>query len=807
MDFILKLFGIRTTNAEEISRAALHFRGVNPVFVMLGAMLLAGMTVWMYRRAAPDVSRFRKLVLAGLRSCFLLMVLGLLLRPVLGVTFTSNVRRTLILLMDTSASMSQIQDKRLGADDVARAAIARNQINPAGGLKQSVPGLIAPTARLDLVKAVFGNPALSILPALSREYDLVAFGFDRNLREIPQAAHHVDSDGPGEASAPSTTWVSGLTAEGPYTALGDAIREAIAKKRGQPLAGVLLVTDGAGNSGQQPVDAARLAGLDKAPLYIYGVGITSPRDIVVSGLLAQDVAFARDRVPITVRVRSMGMAGQSASVRVALGGQSTDVPISFSGDGEQLVTAALTPAEPGEFELSARIEPRDDEVVRENNSAAQRIRVVDDKIKVLYVEQSPRWEFKYIQAALMRDRRIALKILLVEADPSVSRQSNSPFVTAFPSRKEDLFKYDLVILGDVDPKIFGPGQLESIEEFVSRFGGALVALSGKQSNPGSFRRTPVEKMLPVELESVGETATGAARGVRLELTPSGKANAMLRLEETELESAAAWGRMPWVYWVNRVARAKPAADVLVVDPDPARSTRFGKMPVIALQQYGLGQVMYVGTDNLWRWRRNTGDHYHAALWGQIVQRLALPHLLGASKRTQLTSDQKSYPVGSKATIYARLFTETFEPITEPVMKAQYMLLSVAGQNPRELTLRAVPDQPGMYRGEILPDKAGQYEVVVIEDKSTTLRFEVVEPKAELAESAMNETLLRQMAAVSGGAFFREEDLHTLVKQMGGKRERIQNTREIEIWSSPIYFLLMLGILIAEWITRKISQLK
>ena len=47
--------------------------------------------------------------------------------------------------------------------------------------------------------------------------------------------------------------------------------------------------------------------------------------------------------------------------------------------------------------------------------------MVDDKIKVLYVEQYPRWEFKYVQAALVRDRRIAAKFLLLEGDDSIAR--------------------------------------------------------------------------------------------------------------------------------------------------------------------------------------------------------------------------------------------------------------------------------------------------------------------------------------------------------------------------------------------------
>ena len=114
---------------------------------------------------------------------------------------------------------------------------------------------------------------------------------------------------------------------------------------------------------------------------------------------------------------------------------------------------------------------------------------------------------------------------------------------------------------------------------------------------------------------------------------------MLRLSDNDAENAALWSKLPPLYWVARVSRPKPAAEVLLVDPDPAKESRFGPMPVISVQQYGLGQVLYVGTDNTWRWRKNVGDVYYTALWGQIAQRVSLQRLLGISKRTQLTSDR------------------------------------------------------------------------------------------------------------------------------------------------------------------------
>src|SRR5204863_2542686 len=130
-----------------------------------------------------------------------------------------------------------------------------------------------------------------------------------------------------------------------------------------------------------------------------------------------------------------------------------------------------------------------------------------------------------------------------------------------------------------------------------------------------------------------------------------------------------WAKLPPVFWVAPVARAKPAAQVLLVDPTPTRATRYGKMPVVAVQQYVTGQVMFVGTDNTWRWRKNKGDEQYVTLWGQVIQRLALPHLLGESKRTQINPEKKEYVTNEKVKVLARLYTEAYAPITQEVVKA------------------------------------------------------------------------------------------------------------------------------------------
>jgi hypothetical protein len=816
-ELFLKLLGAPVDDAVNIARASLAFRGgVGWGWFVLFILALAAGVWWMYRNSPITLSSTRQYTLAALRVLFIGLVLLLLLRPVLAFTVEGSVRRLLVVLTDTSASM-QIKDPRLVAEDQKRAAIAKGLIEHNKGLAPALDRSrsreFEQVARLDLVKAAFKNERLNLLPSLDREFDLDAFVFGQGVAPIAARKEDATNAAPKEkkVTVDQFTWVDRLSATNPVTAIGDALREVINRKRGQPLAGVLLVTDGANNSGSQPREVAALLRQEGVPLYVYGVGITSPRDIIVGNLFAPDVTFVKDEVPITVRVRSQGLSGETADVILKLGGETVaKTSITFSSDGEQVVPLRFTPQNQGEFDLEASIEPRSDEAVQDNNSRTHRIRIIDARIKVLLVDQSPRWEFRYLQAMLLRDRRVELKCFLVEGDAAIARGENTPYLAQFPSRKDELFQYDLVIFGDVDPKGISAAQLDNLNELVSKFGGAMVMVAGKRFSPHAYRRTVIEKMLPVEFDSPLLESSAldpvAEKPTRLELTAAGRANVMLRLSDKEDENASLWKQLPPVYWVAKVARPKPAAEVLLVDPDPARESRFGKMPVIALQQYGLGQVMYVGTDNTWRWRKNVGDLYYTTLWGQIAQRVSLQRLLGGSKRTQLTTDRQNYMTGERISVYARLYGVGFEPIQEPAVKGIYGLK--AGQSARiESVLRPIPEQPGLYRAEFVAGAAGNYQFFTEPDPNTLLDFSVTEPKFELGETAMNESLLKEIAATTGGAFFREEDLYKLSETISKKTERVRSPLEVELWSSPLYFLLLLGVVTAEWVLRKMSHLK
>ena len=760
MNWILRSLGVDAGDVDGLAGWSLRWETAQ--WGILAAVLmgiLAVLSWWLYRRSPQEVSGARRFLLTVLRLTFLALVLAILLQPVLVLTLEREVPRTLPLLLDRSGSMA------------LRDGDGMNRL-------QKVEGALSSESGGSLLRSL--------------EKDL----------HVPQLVFNEDSL--QERKDPSAP----LVAAGEKTALGDALRQTVERYRGSPLAGLVVVTDGGQNSGA-PIGAVvqelKEAGV---PIYAVGVGDLEARDVAIEEVEVREVLLADDAAPVTVKLRTQGMKGGSGRVIFSLGGvEVAEEEVTIEEDGRQEISALFVPKRVGEYVMEARFEADGPgEVLAENNTGRMAVRVVDRRLKVLLLDQAPRWEFKYLEAMLLRERRVELSCFLFEGNREIARVPGSPYLEQFPSRAEELFDFDLVLLGDIDPRRLGEGHLSLLREYVSSAGGALVVIAGKRFMPSAFGRTELEKLLPVELAGTSISAGNAlaVRPLRLSLTPAGRESVMLRLGDDAGASEALWSRLPPIYWAARVERAKPAAEVLLTRPDP--SSGAGPSPVVVLHRYGAGEVLFVGTDNFWRFRRNVGDRYHTTLWGQIIQRMAGARLLAETPRATLRANGRRFRQGDRVKIYARLFTAGWEPREDEVVQA---VLAGADDPDRrqEVTLRAIPGQPGAYRAEWPAGPPGNYRLALPGDEIATLDFTVGDNNLEYARAALNQPLLMDLARQTGGAYFPLAQINQLPAALTGRSVRLTNLREVELWSSPFYFGLLILVLTIEWIVRKISELK
>jgi len=762
-----------------------------PAVAVLACIAAAvGFAAWLYWRER-GISRRRRIALGALRAALYTLVILLLFEPVFGIEMAVKLRESLLVLVDNSESMG-IRDARRREREIEEAAMALGRLpfdrNAPRVMDARTRADSAAATRLDLAKGILENPNLDVFQKIQKNYRLRYFSFSDTV---------VPTSGEGEELAAS---LRRITANGRSTRLGTAIDDVVARYSGQPIAGVVVLTDGASNAGIEPLEVARKMKDRSIPIFPVGIGVPDPPDVRVEGLIVQQTVFVGDHVPVRFRIVSKGFTNRHADVVVTVNGKEiARKDVALTG-GPQFEELSFLPGEATDtLRLEVAVAPLPGDAAPENNRVSQNIRVVDEKIKVLYVEGRPRWEYRYLRAVLLRDRRLDVKFLMTQGDRDLAKASDR-YLDRFPEVAGEAFVFDLVILGDVPASYFTPAQLSRMEQLVRERGGSLLVLPGHQNPLSTYIGTPIEGVLPVRLQP--EAWESVDDMVHPTVTSKGDEMTVVTLEMPADRNAARWARVRPLYQVPALAGTKPAATVLATLSDAPR--RREPYPLICWQRYGRGKAMFVGTDQLWRLRFKVGDRHHARFWGQVIQFLTLSRLLGENKRIQLETGRRSFRTGERVQIYANVLNEAYEPVN----LAQY---TVYVERPEgraetaEVKLEPVKDVPGLYQGFFTPEAEGLHVLRTApsdRDYSNTVELQVATTPLEQLEPAMQEDALRKLAEISGGRFFAIADLPQLPDELTQDVQTTIVRREKELWDLPAIFVLLLLCGATEWFFRR-----
>jgi len=746
-------------------------------FLVLGGVLLTLLIVHLYREQGRRLARWRVWVMQVAKAAALLVVLGILLEPVLRGERVSLVKQSLAVLVDGSLSMG-IQDRYLSPE--ARGVVERSAAGPLLGQPE-------PPSRMDIARRLLTDPTLDPLAKLSQEADVELFRFGDTFEELSPAQ------------------LATLAPRAASTDLGSAVRKALESFQGRNLSALVLLTDGQHNRGLDPVLAAEAAASQGVRLYPVGLGEPESRDIELTNLLGEDVVFADEEVPLYVKLRQTGFAGSAVELVLRRGEtEVTRQSVTLTEAPEQTVDLHFTPDLVGSHTYTVELLPQPGELLTTNNVLGKTFRVIDEAIRVLYVEEEPRWFWRFFTASALRDKRLKLSMLLRSADPGLRRDPN--YVSEFPQTRAEMFAYDLVIFGDVNPDYFAPEQLSLLEEFVRSEGGGFLMVAGRRFSPGAWRGTPLEAMLPVEAgpqpPPPAEGASPETATFRFTMTPEGKTSSVMRLADDPEANLAQWEALPGLYWyAANVVRAKPAASVLATHE--TEEGRSGLLPLVAVMQYGRGRSMFVGSDETWRWREAGSDIFRR-FWAQAVEYLSVVRLLGEARRVQLTADGSRYSVGDAIHLSARVLDESYQPVQAEKVRA---VIQAEGGAEASVELRGDAERPGLFDGSFIAAEPGQYYAWVEgEEESGKAFFTVGPPSLEFASPAMNQELLEHLASASGGKFYQVDQLPSLLTDLVRERREVTTRVETELWDAPVVLLLATLLFCTEWLTRKRSDL-
>jgi uncharacterized membrane protein len=722
----------------------------------LGAVVI-GATLVSYRGVKHRGRLRDRLILGALRLATLALIIFCLFRPILVVKAAVPQQNFLGILLDDSRSM---------------------QITDWGGEPRSA-----------FVQKEFAAADGALLKALSDRFVVRTFRFSTGASRLMSNAD--------------------LTFNGGQTRLAAALDGARQELAGLPVAGLVLVSDGADTTDAALTEA--LLGLKAAGLPVFTVGVGREmltRDIQIDRVNTPRSVLKGTSLLIDVVITETGYAGQTITLDVEdegriVGSQQVKLP---DDGGPAAVRVRATAADAGPRVFRFRVAPQSGELVTQNNAREALIHVRDGREKILYYEGEPRFEMKFIRRAVADDKNLQLVSLQRTADNKYLRldvDTPDELIGGFPKTREELFAYRGLVLGSIEAGAFTGDQLRMIADFVDRRGGGLLMLGGARAfSEGGYVGTPVAEALPVVLERPAKSGDSPALA-RLKVIPTraGNAHAVTQIAAGEAASAARWAELPNVLSVNLLTAVKPGATVLLNGTDE----RGRSQVVLASQRYGRGKGLAFTVQDSWAWQMHASipvdDQTHENYWRQLLRWL-VDGVPGAVE-VQVPADRVE--PGDTVTLDAAVVDPTFVELNDAHVIAK---VAFPGGATVDVPLQWTGERGGQYRGTFVGAEQGHYEVKVEASRAgktigtgvTHLR--AAPGDAEYFDATMHAARMKRIAEDTGGRFYTPETVAGLPEDVRYAGRGVTTVEERELWHMPIVLILLMGLVCAEWGYRR-----
>ncbi len=761
--------------------------------------------VEVYRRDGRSLGVRQRAVLIALRCAIVSLLFALLAQ--VSVLVEQTGLPLLVVLIDDSASMG-LRDAYSADED--RTVVA----NLVGSSSATAS---ADAERWELARRILTQEEGRWLRELRRRHRIRVERFSADV--VPIGDDLVDDDSERRLIAD----LERLLPTGDVTRPAEAVRHVLNQTRGTPPAAIVLLTDGIASSG----DADRLSAVVPlarerlVPLFVIGIGSDQPtRDVQLAELIVDDVAFANDPLIFSAKVKSFGLAGQSATVELRERGQERSLArkaIKLPADGQTVTVDLLfTPTQSGDHEFELLVAPPPGDVDRDNNRLSRTVRVREGKLKILLADGLPRWEFRELKNLLEREPTIELHTLLQEADLEFALQDETakPLQGRFPLTREALSAYDVLLLGDLNPGAFSSGVLEHLREFV-REGGGVLLMAGSQHMPLGFRGTPLEMLLPVELDgaSVPPSDADLRESFQPRWTEAGRLSTPL-FRHLQLDTLASgddatsgsasrdvWRSLPGLFWLCDAPRLKAGATVLL--EHPLRRGEKQPLPVIALQRFGAGKVLFHATDELWRWRFRDGEQIYSRYWIQALRFLSRTQSLDGTRGVEFTADRQTYQHGDAVKLRLQVLDER----QLPASGAASVVLERADEPRRSIQLARVANSTNIFVGELRGLSVGRYHAWLSDPSfpgaPPAADFVIEAPQRELLRRQLDRADLEAATRATHGRYFALHEADRVPAEIpAGQPVPLSAATIIPLWTRWELLLLFAGLLTVEWLLRR-----
>mgnify|MGYP001961432926 CR=1 FL=1 len=722
-------------------------------------------SIWAYRRT--DLPSWVRWSLTTLRFAILMIVLVYISGPVIETRNQERVDDKVIILLDRSTSMTTMdvvsEDGSLGT-------------------------------REDQLTGILG--ASNVWKEISRDRTVEWYGFDDHSYVI---ADPTVSESPLPPPA------------GDATDISMSIEQISSGSMLNPISSIVLLSDGRST---QPVPRGLTAKLrSKAiPIISIPLGSTDGRiDIGIESTRSPAFAYMGDKVPVIVDLSRSGtgenaMEGDLVLRSIDSGEEYDRIPIE---SGRSRFTLVGEPAFQGDTDWIVELEPTGDDLVSMNNTKNIRIELVEDPLRVLYIDGYPRWEYRYLKNLLIRETSIESSIMLLSADNDYAQEGDRP-ITRLPSSMEEFEDFDIIIIGDIPSSSLSNEQQNMIDSLVGDGSLGIMWIAGPRWTPSDWKSSVLSNTIPFNAPIRPERKSGQ---VHVEPTDEADRIGVLQIEqdgrpiwESVLSNPdIGWPAMQWMQSVERKS-LKPTTQILasIVDTD---STDTWSYPVVLSMRYGAGRSIYNTTDEIWRWRHGYGERLYEQFWIQLIRSLLRSTVSDDDQAITIELSPPVTEVGRPQRVTVRVLDESIiddiddiidiELVGEQSGTSRRMSLIRVDGNTNTWTTTWVPMQPGRYTLDLLPP---------LPSDAASSETTVIDPGGEMANPATNHALLLEMSEGTGGVVVSPTGIQSLPERIPDRSITSERILQRSIWSNP--WLLIIPVLLVgiEWMGRRVFRL-
>lgn len=717
-------------------------------FLLLIVLFSFVLTYWYYRKTNPNIDLKNRIFLGILRFLGLIFLFTFLSEPILNFIQNKIEKAKVVFLVDNSASMK---------------------------LKWEVTDYVNISKMVDKFsqtkKAIYETGITDY-----RKYPIEFWKFD------------------GSSSIFDNFKWDSLDFNGSETNLLNPLKRIYNLKREENIGAIFVITDGIINSGDNPASLAEQLGI---PIYTIGVGDTiPPRDVIVAGIITNELGFVDKTQPVKVNIKSFGFDVDGINVQLFEGRELVaEQKINLErGIEDYTLVFDYTPKAEGFSKLVAKVQVLPNEFSSENNSLSQIVKVVKSKRKYVLISGYPTPDLSFIKSIILQEKGAEVITFI--------QKQGAEFYEPKPNRKDFEEAQVFILIGY--PISSSPTQLLDWVKEEWNKGKSVLFVS--QLTTDYRKLKPYEEFLPFNFLS--NNAKEYTFVADFKQTQAG--NPILNIASGEA-GLKLLNQLPPIFRTEMFVRAKPESEILA-------TIRIGnselKEPFLLTYEFQNRKSAAILGYGIFRWRllgqslrelMNAPDKDIDPGSALIMNLLNWVSATEEFTRIRIKPAKTNFHQFEQVSFTAQVYDETQSPVDNAIVKIKVNRDNTQVEN-------ILPQiGSGLYSGNVGSLDVGEYNYIgeVYRDGkligSSRGKFIVEKSNLELLEFRSRFNFLRYISDVSGGKFFlwnETEKIRTELDNLFLQNKVITNKEELLLWNYLPLLIISILFFSIEWFWRR-----